>query len=134
MTELTETLSVAASKSSEWSLEMARGVLSSIAKSVPGASVDWEQGDEAWGRVVAGREVVAFVHGTWPIVITSPFLEKSVRQVSTIGAAAVVVASSFSERAFCVDKAVLERLCSRPLSENVDYRELSINDLWWATV
>jgi hypothetical protein len=38
------------------------------------------------------------------------------------------------ERVYEIDRALLEEVFDRVLSENVDYSSLSLNDLWWATV
>lgn len=93
--------------------------------------IDWEAGDEEWGRLVdAGGKVQAIVCALTPVCFGLPEVD---RRGLDAGVACMTVAS-MSEPVFEVDRRLLEEIFGRPLSTNVDYSRLSIEDLWWATV
>jgi hypothetical protein len=134
MNDLTPVFVTASTICHEWSPETIRFVLSSLAKCFPQGTVDWEQGDESWGRVISGGKVVAYVSAYWPLAIVVPLCEKQAREACARIPIEFLVVPSFAEKAFSVDKEALETLYSRPLSGNIDYLQFSIDDLWWATV
>lgn len=51
-----------------------------------------------------------------------------------LGDCAAVVVESFSSEDFSIDGKLLEQIVGHEVSSNVDYDQLSIDDLWWATV
>lgn len=134
MKDLTPTLRRAVYRTDIWSTDIASHVLSSLATAIPGSTVDWEQGDEQWGRVVRSGDVVGYVHAAWPLVIILSALEECVNQLSLALQCEVIVTADFADKVFCVEKTFLECMCARAVSDNIDYRRLSINDLWWATI
>lgn len=93
--------------------------------------IDWEPGDEEWGRVVdSGGNVHALVCARIPLGIVREDMDtaRMTMHVSWIRV------PSMSEQTYTVDRPLLEQVFGRQLSENIDYSKLSINDLWWATV
>lgn len=93
-----------------------------------GGTVDWEVGEE-WGRVLRGDCVIAFVCTRVPLALA----KRSVPTHALLGFDVVVV-DSFDDQEYRVDRQVLEKLFGRPLSRNIDWDGLSIEELWWATV
>ncbi len=69
MTNLTSIFKRAAEGNKDWTLEDARRFLQEIAVAYPDSDVDWEQGDEEWGRVICGDSVVGLLCAKIPIAI-----------------------------------------------------------------
>lgn len=76
------------------------------------------------------EEVVAFVHGNWPLVMARTCIAPQLKASNV----EVVACATLEAPLFCIDRTWLARAIGRPLSPNVDYTAVSIMDLWWATV
>lgn len=117
-----------------WNPNSVRKVVAAFRSVLPAASVDWEEGDENWARLMIDGEVVAIVNALVPIVVVLSKLRDKVQGLAENNKVALIVADSFSDHSFCVDKQLVEQVVARELSSNIDYRSLSIDDLWWTTI
>jgi len=117
-----------------WSLPDVRALLDFIAVSRASSHIDWEPGDEEWGRVLEGNAVVAFVCAKVPLVVLHKSLIELVSSINKDGGPLVVVAESFGSESYSVDRQVLESLFGHCITVNISCDSLSITDLWWATV
>lgn len=93
--------------------------------------VDWEPGDEQWGRVIdSGGSVRALVCARVPIGIA----HEDVDEARLSKRVSWTLVTSMREKLFGVDRGLLEQVFGRHLSDNIDYSRLSADELWWATV
>jgi hypothetical protein len=121
----------AARDDTEWSDKHAASLLQAIASRFRGGVVDWDEGSEEWGRVVLdGKDVVALVCRRLPLGIA----KAAHAHQMPVGQVTWIVVELMSEPKFRVGRLVLEQAFGRQLSDNVNYEQLSANDLWWATV
>ncbi len=121
--------------STSWNYESVRKALERLASSNSGAQIDWEKGDEQWGRVLVGNEVVAFVCAKLPLVaVHSKLSGIASGWAGNQDGAEVIVMDDFEAADFSVDRSLLERIFGREISSNLDYNAISISELWWATV
>lgn len=118
----------------EWNEDYVREVLQYISGSVFRSAVDWDDGDEQWGRVLDSRELVlAFVCVPCPIVISLTTIRRLFRGDKNWPIVAVFV-EDMSTRCYSVERLVLESIFGRQLSDKVDYESISIEEIWWSTV
>jgi hypothetical protein len=97
----------------------------------PKSRIDWEPGDEEWGRIVdTDGCVLALVCVRVPVGV----VREDVNATRMSDRVSWLRFKSMTDRAFQIDRRLLEQLFGRRLSDNVDYSRLSLNDLWWATV
>jgi hypothetical protein len=135
MTDLTPLFVQCADRHAKtWTIGDAMALLQRIRELVADSVVDWEQGDEHWGRILLGDRVLSIVCVLFPLVISTQ------DKVSDIGEAVANVngvllpVTSMAERSYSACKILLETLFHRPLTDAIDYHRLSIDELWWATV
>lgn len=129
MTNLNSLFRAARSYPGEWSRNDVQEMLEVLAG--PGCQIDWEPGDEEWGRVVdTCGDVRALVCARAPICIGL----ESVEAARPGTAVSWLTVPSMSEPIYEVDRRILEEMFGRPLSVSVDFSKISIDDLWWATV
>ena len=129
MMDLTDDFRAAYEKRASWSHELALQVLQRIAQGCDG-TVDWEQGDEEWGRVLDGDVVVALVRARWPLVLVLESIDVGQQSSDTV----VITYTDIEAPDFRIDPSWLCSAIERTLTENVNYESISISDLWWATV
>lgn len=114
-----------------WTYERVAQTLQALAIHYPGSRVDWEPGDEEWGRVVDPEgEVVGLVCARVPLGIVRNDLPQS----ELPHLVEWLRFKSMHDASYRVSPEILERVFGRQPSRNIDYEELSLNDLWWATV
>lgn len=132
MNDLRAILAKAIAAKQFWHPSMVLAVLHTVKSFIPGAQVDWEQGDEEWGRIITpDGEVAALVCARLPFgFISAPEVDPATLPIALTW----VQVANMSEAAFTVDKRALEDAFERRLSDNIDYAALSAQDLWWATV
>ena len=137
MIDITSKLNDAMLLSPGWTHEKVRHALSTLAALYPESEIDWEEGDEEWGRVVCCGKEKAFVSVRFPFVFVQADDEALRRQISSqLGVIAVAV-RDFDDPSISVDPTVLSNFTGSPgspLTENVSYEAASVNDIWWATV
>ncbi|MGO9464937.1 MAG: hypothetical protein ACLQIB_10555 [Isosphaeraceae bacterium] len=134
MTDITSKMSAALSLARGWTRERVRHTLSALAELYPDGTVDWEEGDEDWGRVVSRGAATAYVSARCPVAFVEADDETAAQRVLTqLGLVAIVI-QDFDAPTVSVDSSVLSQLTSRPLTKNVSYNRASVNELWWATV
>jgi hypothetical protein len=130
-TDLTSTFQNAQDTNS-WRSGKFRLALASLQNCLPETQIEWEEGDENWARLLHQGNVIALVNVLIPVAFVlsrhSSAVCFALRDCNTI------LVDSFSEAIFRIDKDVLEKILGKPLSSNVNYDRLSIDDLWWATV
>lgn len=128
MTDLTGDFTKARTLGSR-DLQRTAQLLATLARSL-GGTVDWEPGDEEWGRVLRGHDVLALVAARFPLaMVVGPHPEPVL-----VAGAHVVVVPSTTAPDYRVDREELEVAFGRPISTVVDLDRLSIGELWWATV
>lgn len=128
MTDLTSSFLSAAREGQRPTVTGILSVLTGLAREVGGA-VDWEPGDEEWGRVLLGGDVVALVCARVPLVLV-----RLTTPAHSLLGFEVVVVNDFASQEYRVDRGLLESIFGRPLSPHVDWEGMSIDELWWATV
>ncbi|WP_437634842.1 hypothetical protein [Sorangium sp. So ce854] len=117
--------------SATWTHEKVQDVLRALAASSPGSSVDWEPFDEQWGRGLdAGDDVLGFVCARVPIGAARDDVPLSELPSDV----AWIRFRSTNDHDYRIAPELLEEVFGREISRNVDYEDLSMNDLWWATV
>lgn len=117
--------------SAMWTYEKVGQALQALAVQCPGSRVDWEPGDEEWGRVVDTHGcVVGLVCARIPVGAARDDLPQS----ELPGFVMWLRFNSIHERDYQIAPEILEEIFGRRVSRNVDYGSLSLNDLWWATV
>jgi len=134
MTDITPQVTEAALRCQGWTFERVRAALSVLAEVYSGATVDWEEPDEDWGRVISDGEPAAYISARCPIAFVRADGEAAAQSVLTTLGVVVISARDFDAPSFRVDRHVLSRLSRRPLTENVSYERTSVNEIWWATV
>ncbi|WP_437528483.1 hypothetical protein WME79_45525 [Sorangium sp. So ce726] len=93
--------------------------------------MDWEPGDEEWGRVIdVDGNVVGLVCARIPIGAARDDLPSS----ELPSFVEWLQFKSMYESRYQIAPELLEGVFKRQISRNVDYASLSLNDLWWATV
>lgn len=134
MHDITRLITEARSRAADWTGGKVRRALRDLSARYPGSAMDWEEGGEAWGRVVAGHQAVAYVSAQAPFAFMRSDDPAEARGAAVrLGIVAVAVAD-FDAPVIRVDPAALAGLATRPLTVNVAYGKASVNDLWWATV
>jgi hypothetical protein len=134
MIDITPKINEAAALDRGWAEDEVRHALSDLASLFPEGIVDWEPGDEEWGRIVSRGEVTAYVSARLPIAFIRADDGGPARVIaSRLGIVAISV-PDFDATSIRVDPEVLSRLSQEPLTENVSHEAASVNDIWWATV
>jgi hypothetical protein len=117
--------------SATWTHEKIRDALQALAAHSPGCSVDWEPGDEEWGRVLdADTEIVGLVCARISIGAARDDVPRSELPSDVTW----IRLKSTRERDYKVAPEILEKVFGREFSGSVDYGALSLDELWWATV
>lgn len=135
MKNLLKHLEDAQSSKNQWSAFQTEALLESLCKASCDARCEWEEGDEMWARVILGDEVIAIVSAEMPLVIlrhAHQNLADSAQLDRKLVRIAIV--QKFDEPVMRTTRFEIEQIFNRLLSGNIDYENLSINDLWWATV
>ncbi|XYH97997.1 hypothetical protein ACMHYB_61370 [Sorangium sp. So ce1128] len=117
--------------SANWTREKVREALRALVARSPGSWVDWEPGDEQWGRVLdADNDVLGLVCARVPIGAA----RDDVPLAELPSAVTWIQFRHMHDHRYRVAPELLEEVFGRKISRNVDYEDLSMNDLWWATV
>jgi len=134
MIDITFEIGHARSLGHDWTSERVRHALSELAALYPGGTIDWEEGDENWGRVVCRGETTAYVSARCPLAFVQADDVAAVEQVSSrLGIIAIAV-RDFDAPTINVEPLALYDLAERPLTKNIPYDKASVNEIWWATV
>ncbi len=132
--DLSQQFEEAHRNSEKWNDHFVLDALQRIAVTDDGLRVDWEAGDEQWGRVLAGNSVVALVCARVPLVFLHPSLGDIGWTWCKDYGIVVAISGNFDQQSFSVRPALLKHIFSKDISDNVSCDSLSLNDLWWATV
>lgn len=119
-------------KQNSWRTHELRSALSECKEQIPDAIIDWEECDENWGRVLQGGKVILLISALVPIAFVLSDLQATVQK--HLRDCAIVPVESFSQQDFSIDRTLLEQVVGRDVSANVNCGQLSIDDIWWATV
>ena len=134
MLDLEQTLVKARSDRRPWTADIVRRMLDCIVDRFPASRSDWDAGNESWGVVSRPGQGIAYVCVKMPLVIVlSPFAE-DVRDCARADGAVVFEVGDFDEHRYKVDKMLLESMFGKKLTSVVSYDDLSIQELWYATV
>lgn len=128
--DLTEIFRAAFLSKRPWTEADATRVLEALRDRWPGSRIDWEPGDEEWGRVFHERDgVVGMVCARAPIGAARARDEPD----ELPDGVAWLRFESTTDASYSLDRRVLEPIFTR-VSDVVDYAALSLDDLWYATV
>ncbi|XXY17783.1 hypothetical protein WME88_57110 [Sorangium sp. So ce216] len=117
--------------SATWTHEKVQDVLQALAAHSPGSWVDWEPFDEEWGRVLdADNKVLGLVCARVPIGAA----RDDVPLAELPSLVTWIQFMYMHDHRYRVYPELLEEVFGRKISRNVDCEDLSMNDLWWATV
>lgn len=123
---------IALGKKDCWGVAEARTVLAECRTRIGDSQIDWEEGDENWARLVKNGEVILLVSALIPLTfVLSSYCDAL---LDVLGDCVAVPVESFSAESFSVSRQLMEQVVGREVSTNVNYDQLSIDDLWWATV
>ena len=94
-----------------------------------GGTVDWDQGaGERWLRIIVGAQVVA------AFSVESQLALRRTDVRIDVGDADEIAVRTFDERSLSAQGAALDSFARHRVSRNVDFDEMSANDLIWLTV
>lgn len=119
-------------KKDRWDVAEVRNALAGCRQRIADTHIDWEEGDENWARLLKDRQVILLLSALIPLAFVLSNHRDAVLDV--LRDCLVVPVESFSSERFNVSRKLIERIVGREISTNVNYDQLSINDLWWATV
>ena len=126
--DLGEVFRVASARSRAWTRDDVWRALKGLTST--GSKVDWEPGDEQWGRVLDGAGVVGLICARVPVGAVRNDVDPRLLSDPVTW----IRFNSMNDHDFKVERELLEEIFGCALSENVNYSSLSLNDLWWATV
>jgi hypothetical protein len=128
MIDITQKFVEAGSLDHEWTRENVRHALSTLAGLYPEATVDWEEGDEDWGRVISRGAATAYVSARRPLAFVQADDGTAAQRISSqLGIVAIAV-QDFDAPSLSVDPTALSGLTRRPLTKNVLYNRASVNE------
>ena len=111
-----------ACRTQDWTQEAAQKALDMIRSKIGGSTVDWERGDEEWGRVLVGDVVKALVCAKVAVaVIMGRDRPQDVIEYLKKNGVSIIEAKTLDDDQYAVDKVVLEEIFGSPLPENVNY-------------
>lgn len=134
MIDITSKIDDAMALRGGWTRERVHQALSLLVRLYPEGVVDWDEGDEQWGRIIARGEARAYVSARCPLAFVWDESEEVVQGVSSRLGIIVMSVRDFDAPSISVDPAALSRLTRKPLPGVVSYGRASVNDIWWATV
>jgi hypothetical protein len=134
MTDITSKIMEARSLSQGWTREKVRHALAALAELHPDGTVDWEERDEDWGRVISRGAAMAYVSARCPLAFVQADDETAAQRLSAQVDIVAITVQDFDVSSVSVDPSALSELTRRPLTENVLYDSASVNEIWWATV
>jgi hypothetical protein len=117
----------------EWSHPLVVSLLERLQLRFEGSQIDWEPGDEEWGRLLVDGQAVVLVCSRMPLAIIESLVFDHLRR-DLPDELMVLSVPSLSTPVLMVDRKVAESMFDRELSDNVDWGGMSASDFWWATV
>jgi hypothetical protein len=131
--DISSLVETASSNRYSWTGARVAETLARLNAQISGATVDWEENDEDWGRILSkDGNVGAYICIRLPLVILD---DNAVRcGIATPPDVVRLEVPSMAAPILRADKHRLEVAFGRVLSPNVDYDAFSADDLWWATV
>ena len=134
MNDITSRIVAAEPLATGWGYEKVRQALSALSELYPQSTVDWEEGDEEWGRIISRGDVTAYVSAMRPIAFVLGDNELAANQALSQMSIVIIAARDFDDRFFSIDPSALSELAHRPLTKILSYGSVSVNEIWWATV
>lgn len=101
-----------------------------VADQADDADIDWEVGDEQWGRVNTPLGTICMVCVPIPLCILH---EQEDIDVSAVGEQVELLRLPLIP-GYSIDSAVLERAFGAEVTSNVNWSAFDLQQLWWATV
>lgn len=120
--------------SHEWSEKDVREVLTRLLTISDAFKIEYEPPDETWGRLLASDTCLAIVCSRLPLAFVLSGYVDIVNQLAGTPRLRVINVESFDEPWLSADRGEVEAIFGRGLSTNVDWKSMSVNDFWWATV
>jgi hypothetical protein len=135
---LTPYLLEARLRSTSWTNADFQRLVSNLLESVGESSLDWDQGaGEGWARILVGNQVVAIVRFDEPLVfLLDRYLTGSLANELQEHKIVLVRTGDMDSKTYKLDVESIRDIFPNlqwPY-EAIDPGELSVLDLWWATV
>jgi hypothetical protein len=131
--DITEQLKIAFEKSSSWSREKFIEYLNLLGNSVMDSEKDWDEyAGERWATVLLRGEVIAYISKDIPLL----FISYEFMHVTKPFEELVVIWFSDNDSAeYSVDSDVFQDWSKgRSKTGGLDVENLSVSDIWWATI
>lgn len=134
MTELLQFLKEAKSQRNRWTAAELKRFLAGLVLAQPGLVVDWEDCDERWARVVSNGRLFSVISAEFPVCFVHESIVVSAINSTCQGLPLIRAIKDFDSPCCSTNQEEMQALFERRLSANVDYENISINDLWWVSV
>lgn len=119
----------------DWQARDFQRVLDFIKRSIDNSQIDWEQGDEQWGRILVDNNLIAAIVSLQiPLTIIKLDYQKIGCDCQKVFNAHLITIEAFDANLLCSNQEYIEKVFEKPISSNICYDCFSVNDLWWATV
>jgi hypothetical protein len=130
---ITNQLNLALSQSRYWSRDKFIKYLNTITNLVPGGNKDWDEyAGEKWGSILVDNKVAAYINREFPLVFIKAELSNITDSLQDI------ITINFSDNdttEYSVDSTFFEKWSEgRSNTGDLDAQNLSVNDIWWATI
>jgi hypothetical protein len=130
---ITDRLKLALSQSSYWDREKFIKYFDTIQNLVPDGNRDWDEyAGEKWGSILVDNKVVAYVSREFPLV----FLKAELSNITDSLQDLIII--NFSDNhvtEYSIDSVFFEKWSQgRSNTGDLDAQNLSVNDIWWATI
>jgi hypothetical protein len=133
--DLTPLLKRKTSRGALWSVDQMLKLAHGLLSAVPGASIDWDDG-EGWASVLSDGEmgVVAIVSACWPLILCNSKAFREATQANIGIGAEVVCFDAYEAVSFSVDRQTLEFALGRRVTDALNYSAMSAADFWYSTI
>jgi hypothetical protein len=121
--------------SARWQNVKPMEVLQMIAaKAGPEADVDWDDGaGELWGCVLDATHVVGFVAMKMPLVVLTEEVLSLQGNLEELGVRVIIVPNML-DQVLTTTRDILQMVAGYPVSDAIDVRRFSAQELCWATI
>jgi hypothetical protein len=130
---ITDQLKLALSQSSYWNREKFIKYFDTIKNSFPNGNKDWDEyAGEKWGSILVDNKVVAYVSREFPLV----FLKTEIANVAeSLQDIIIIYFSDNNTDEYSIESNFFQQWSQgRSNIGDLDAQNLSVNDIWWATI
>lgn len=136
--DLTPFFIEAHSQASSWYLEKLKDILLSIIQAIPDAKIDWDRGcGEYWVTIKKNKQELGIIRVDTPLAFFIDEYSDCVANIMSVYQVKLIAVSGFSEPGFKLDINQVEQIMPgfwHAEAEAVNSENLSISDLWYATI